>query len=209
MTKKITHYRIADAFGYNMIEFAITRLISTNSKTVTLKFKSYDNMTIEMFVSHSDPESDKKWGKLYTRMNGEIVPISKLKKRDLYIYSDIDLYLSVYESQVDELNAQFAEKLEDFNTTQVEYQKERDVIHSHAEELYEHIEADIDNYPNTHPLSGSEKQIAWANEIRNAAFTSLVFDDPDNAEMRIQRTLDDPERQKAKFWIDNRTSFGY
>ena len=207
MTNKITHYRIEDAYGYNMIEFAINKLLAVDGKTVTIKFKAFDNVHIDMFVSRSAPEANDGWGKLFTRHGDEFIPISKLRKRD--VSGDVNLFLTVYENQVEELNAQLAEKLQDFNTTQVEYQKEMDLKYANAEELYKHIETEIGLYPKTHPLSGSEKQIAWANQIREAAFISLVYDDPDNAEMRIQRTLDNPERRKAKFWIDNRKSFGY
>ncbi|MGC0055752.1 hypothetical protein ACNSPG_22380 (plasmid) [Brucella pituitosa] len=207
MTNRITYYRIADAFGYDMIEFSMDKTLSSDRKTISLKFTSFENINIYLSVSNSYPDNNDGWGKLYTRLNGDFLQIEKFKRRDSF--GDVALYIAVYENQIEELNAQFAEKLEAFNKAEAKFHEEMSDIHSKAEELYKHIETDIGLYPKTHPLSGSEKQIAWANQIREAAFISLVFDDPDNAEMRIQRTLDNPERRKAKFWIDNRKSFGY
>ncbi|WP_273728865.1 hypothetical protein [Brucella gallinifaecis] len=201
------YYKIESAESSEMISIYYNANNRHLKETKSINVSAYDHRYITLSVSRPEDETSELWGSLFTKKNDKMVPISKFYSYG--ITGAIPLYVAVTESQVAELDAQLEQKLADFNKAETESRKEMDEKHDKAYEIYQDIESTIAGYERTHPLTGSPKQIAWANQIRESAFTSLVFDDPDNAEMRIQRTLDNPERQKAKFWIDNRKSFGY
>lgn len=193
--------------------FADTLDISVKRKqidnSITLQFKEYSNHAcVELVLDLSSiPENCKdvvdEWGKLSLNTHSGRMPISSFSKRDLadiieFDIAILDFQLPLVDAAIEETKAKLAEW----------EAEEQDKIKK-IDQLQYDLDYLINGMEYSHPLTGSEKQVKWANDIRWQTTMNVISEDPDNAEELINRSLNDPARRQAEFWIDNRRALGY
>ena len=191
-----TYYKIATSPFYSFI----SQLYDRQSDTII--FEAFDHDEIELTISKPANETDPAWGELYTELRGQMIRISDTTETD--VPDSIPLFVAISEHQVAELDAQLKRKLAAHIASNDAKRQEPQEDKGLADRIWDQHRRAIENYEFSHPLSGSVRQIAWANDIRFKTCKQVIFEDPEFAMLRIENALISPEMRSSSYWIDNR-----